>query len=116
MVVITPGGVQRRAESDRERPTIGLAEAADYDPAFRLVADQPDERDVEDAGDLLRDDGKQLIRRRFARDEGRDLPQGGLFGDELPNVLLGSLEHLDRGGPGVAHGDSAEEVRLALTE
>ena len=73
-------------------------------------------RDVEDAGDLLGDGGKELIGRRLARDEGRDLPQGGLFGDELANVLLRTLEHLDRGGPGVARRDSAEEVRLALTE
>jgi hypothetical protein len=62
---------------------IALAEAADYDRAVRLVADQPDVRDVEDAGDLLGDDGKELIGRGFARDEGRDLPQGGLFGNFL---------------------------------
>ena len=73
-------------------------------------------RDGEDAGDLLGDGGKELIGSGLARDEGRDLPQGGLLGDELANVRFGTLEHLDRGGPGVARGDSAEEVRLALTE
>ena len=73
-------------------------------------------RDVEDAGDLLGDGGEELIGRGLARDEGRDLPQGGLFGDELANVFFRTLEHLDRGGPGVARRDLAEEVRLALTE
>ncbi len=67
---------------------LALAEAADHDRAVRLVADQPHVRDVEDPGDLLCDDGKELIWRGFARDEGRDLPQGGLFGGELPSVLL----------------------------
>ena len=52
-------------------------------------------RDIEDPGDLLGDDGKELIRRRFASNEGRDLPQGGLFGDELPSALLRALERLD---------------------
>src|SRR5207248_2887404 len=52
----------------------------------------------------------------LARDEGRDLPQGRLFGDELPNVLFCPLEHLDRGRLSVARCDSAEEVRLALTD
>ena len=108
--------VQRPARSDREQLAIALAEAADYDRAFRLVADQPDVRDVEDAGDLLGDGGKELIRSGLARDERRDLPQGGLFGDELANVLFSTLEHLDRGGLGVVRRDLAEEVRLALTE
>ena len=108
--------VQRPARSDRERLVIALAEAADDDRAVRLVADQPDVRDVEDPGDLLGDDGKEPIRRGLARDEGRDLPQGGLFGGELASALFRTLEHLDRGGLGVARGDSAEEVRLALTE
>ena len=74
-------------------------------------------RDVEDAGDLLGDDGKELIRRGLARDEGRDLPQGGLFGGELPSAFFRALEPLDRGGGlGVASGALAEEVSLALTE
>jgi hypothetical protein len=81
------GAVERPARSDRERLVISLAEAADYDRAVRLVADQPDERDIEDAGDLLRDDGKELIRRGFARDESRNLPQGGLFSGELPRAF-----------------------------
>jgi hypothetical protein len=34
-----------------------------------LVAGQPDVRDVEGPGDLLCDDGKELIRGAFARDE-----------------------------------------------
>ena len=108
--------VQRPARSDRERLAIALAEAADDDRAFRLVADHPHVRDGEDAGDLLGDGGKELIRRGLARDERRDLPQGRLFVDELANVLFRTLEHLDRSGPGVARGDSAEEVRLALTQ
>ena len=108
--------VQRPARSDRERLAIALAEAADDDRAFRLVADQPHVRDGEDAGDLLGDGGKELIGRGLARDEGRDLPQGGLFGDELANVLFGTLEHLDRCRPGVARSDWADEIRLALTQ
>ena len=47
---------------------------------------------------------------------GRDLPQRGLLGEELANVLFSTLEHLDRGGLGVARCDLAEEVSLALTE
>ena len=89
--------VQRPARPDRERLAIALAEAADYDRVVRLVADQPDVRDVEDPGDLLCDDGKELIRRGFARDEGRDLPQGGLFGGELPSAFFRALEPLDAG-------------------
>jgi hypothetical protein len=89
--------VQRPARSDRERLVIALAEAADYDRAVRLVADQPDVRDIEDPCDLLCDDGKELIRRRFARDECRDLPQGGLFGGELPNAFLRALKPLAAG-------------------
>ena len=73
-------------------------------------------RDVEDSGDLLGDGGEELIRRGVARDEGRDLPQGGLFGDELANVLFCTLKHLHRGGLGVARCDSAEEVSLVLTQ
>ena len=73
-------------------------------------------RDVEDAGDLLGDGGKELIGRGLARDEGRDLSQGGLFVDELANVLFCTREHLDRGGLGAARCDFAEEVSLALTE
>jgi hypothetical protein len=96
---------------------IALAEAADYDRAVLLVADQPDVRDVEDPGDLLCDDGKELIRRGFARDEGRDLPESGLFGGELTRTFFRALERLDRGsGLGAARGPLAEEVSLALTE
>jgi len=73
-------------------------------------------RDGEDARDLLGDGGKELHRRRFAGDEGRDLPQGGLLGDELANVPFSTLEHLDGGGPAVARGNPAEEVRLVLAE
>jgi hypothetical protein len=73
-------------------------------------------RDIQDPGDLLCDGGKQLIRRGFARDQGRDLPQGGLFVDELANVLFCTPEHLDPGGLGVARDDSAEEVSLAQTK
>ena len=53
-------------------------------------------RDVEDVGYLLGDGGKELIGRRLARDERRDLPQSSLFVDELANVLFCTLEHLDR--------------------
>ena len=59
-------------------------------------------RDGEDAGDLLGDGGKELVGTGLARDEGRDLPQGGLFGDELASVLFCALEHLARRGSGVA--------------
>src|SRR4051794_40913943 len=109
--------VQRPARSDRERLVISLAEAADYEGAVRLVAEQPDEGDIEDAGDLLCDDGKELIRRGFARDEGRDLPQGGLLGGELPRAFFRAPGPLGRaGGLGVASGALADEVSLALTE
>jgi len=111
-----PRAVQWPARSDRERLAIALAEAADYDRSFRLVTDQSHVRDVEDAGDLLGDGGKELTRRGLARDEGRDLPQGGLFVDQLANVPFCTLEHLDWGGLGVARCDLAEEVSLALTE
>ena len=73
-------------------------------------------RDGEEAGDLLGDGGKELIGCGLARDEGRDLPQGGLLGDKLADVLFSTLEHLDRGGSSVARGDSAEEVGLALPD
>jgi hypothetical protein len=106
----------RPARSDRERLVIALAEAADHDGAVRLVADQPDVRDIEDPGDLLCDDGKELIRRRFARDEGRDLPEGGLFGGELTSAFFRALEPDPEGGLGVASGASAQEVSLAPTE
>src|SRR3954469_1217950 len=89
--------LQRPARSDWERLIISPAEAADYDRAVRLVADEPDERYVEDAGDLLGDAGKELIRRGFARDEGRYLPQCGLFGGEFPGAFLRALEPLDPG-------------------
>ena len=46
---------QRPARSDREELAISLAETADHDRAFRLVANQPDKRDIEDLGDLLGD-------------------------------------------------------------
>ena len=84
--------VQRPARSDRERLVLALAEAADYDRAVRVVADQPDVWDIDDPGDLLCDDGKELIRRRLARDQGRDLPEVGLFGGELPSAFLRALE------------------------
>ena len=113
---MTPGLSSGQRDPIGNGSSIAFAEAADYDRAVRLVADQPDVRDVEDAGDLLCDGGKELIGRGFARDEGRDLPQGGLFGDELANAFFCALEHLDRGGLGVARGASAEEVSLALTE
>ena len=89
--------VQRPARSDRERIVIAIAEPPDYDRAVRLEADQSDVRDIEDPGDLLCDDGKELIRRGFARDEGRDLPQGGLFGGELAERVLPRARALDRG-------------------
>jgi hypothetical protein len=74
-------------------------------------------RDIEDPGDLLCDDGKELIRRGPARDEGRDLAQGGLFDRELPRASFRTLEPLDRGGGlRAASGASTQEVSLALTE
>lgn len=108
--------VERPARPEREWLVVALAEDTHDDRAVRLVADQPDERDVEDAGDLLCDDGKELIRRGFARDEGRDPPQGRLFGGELANVHMGALERLDACGPGAARGGSTDEVRLAVTQ
>ena len=84
---------------------IALAEAADHDGAVRLVADQPDVLDIEDPCDLLCHDGKELIWGTFARDEGRDLPEGGLFGGELQSACFRALEPADRrGGLGVASG------------
>jgi hypothetical protein len=88
---------QRPARSDREELAISLAETADYDRAFGLEADESHVRDAEEAGDLLGDGGEELIRRGLTRDEGRDLPQGGLFADELANVPFSTPEHLDRG-------------------
>ena len=85
------GTVQRPARSDTERLVITLAEAADYKRAVRLEVDQPDVGDIEDPSDLLCDDGEELIRRGFARDEGRDLSQGGLFGGELATAFSARL-------------------------
>jgi quinol monooxygenase YgiN len=64
--------------------------------AFRLEADRPHVRDIEDAGSLLGDGAKELVGPGLARDEGRDLPQGGLFADELANVLFSAFGHPDR--------------------
>jgi hypothetical protein len=104
------------ARSDRERLAIPLAEAADDDRAFRLVADHPHVRDGEHAGDLLGNGRKELIRRWLARYERRDLPQAGLFGNKFANMLFCTVKHHDRGRFGVALRESAEEVSLALTE
>src|SRR5206468_1132290 len=64
--------VQRPARSDRERLIIVFTESADYNRAFTFVADQPHVRDGEDAGDLLSDAGKELIRRGLTCDEEGD--------------------------------------------
>ena len=85
-----PGAVELPARSDGERIR-ALTPAADEfrQRAVRLVADQPDERDVDDSRDLLRDSGKELLRRRLARYEGRNPPQGGLLLGELAQMALG---------------------------
>jgi len=108
--------VQRPARSDRKWTVIALAEAADYDRAVRLVADQPDVRDVEQAGDLLCCDGKELLRRRLARNKHRDLPQRGLLDRALACARFRTLERLDACGPRTARARSADEIRLATTQ
>ena len=95
---------------------IALAEAADYERAVRLVADQPDVRDVEEAGDLLCCDREELLRRRLARNKHRDLPQRGLLDRELACAPFRALERLDACGLGTARARSADEIRLATTK
>src|SRR5204863_1898088 len=105
-----------QARSDRKWTVIALAEAAEYDRAVRLVADQPDVRDVEEAGHLLCYDGKEPLRRRLARNEHRDLPQRGLLDRELACAPFRALERLAACGLGTARARSADEIRLATTQ
>lgn len=104
-----PGAVELPARSDRERIHALTPAADEFHPrAVRLVADQPDERDVDDARDLLRHNREELLRRRLARDEGRDSAKGGLLVGELAQVVLGLLRRGD-----VAQ-RSADQGRLGL--
>jgi hypothetical protein len=49
-------------------------------------------RDGEDAGDLLGDASKELIRRRLTCDEDRHFPEGSLFSDELAHAPFSTLK------------------------
>src|SRR4051794_7921828 len=68
--------VELPARADRERLIVTFAEAAYHNRSGWLVADEPDQWDVEDARDLLDDDGHEAVGRRLVGDEGCDLPQG----------------------------------------
>ena len=101
--------IELPTRSDRERIHT-LTPAADelHRRAVRLVADQPDERDVDDLRDLRGDDCEELLRRRLVRDEGRNAPQGGLLIGELAQMALGLFRRRD-----IAQ-RSADQERLRL--
>ena len=91
-----------------ERLIVTLAEAAYHHRGGRLVADEPDQWDVEYARDLLGNGSNEVVGRRLAGDEGCDLSQGGLLLGEFTQTILGLFRHRD-----VAQ-RAADEDRLGL--